>query len=152
MTDKNPAEPAPGPPMWKYLGWFVGVSLGLSVVYFLLASATGGALAALSLLFPLIAGMFAVNRFVSDQQRVPSKAEKWWLILASFAITLVWALLLILLLVAGGTYQAQVGNQHGVFALVQAINLAVNFLGIWVAYWFWPKRALAAQGRRDPRK
>jgi len=165
MTDTTPSTPQPGQfadagdqqaaapvNLWKYLGWFALSAIGMTLVYALISellSMDSGS-AGFSMLVPFLATMFAVDRFVKDHDRVLERREMWWLTLTSFAVTLIWSGVALLVMLAAGMFDG-LGDQAGLLLVALAIGVAISFLLVWAGYAWWPKRTLANYRKRAAR-
>ncbi|GED96321.1 hypothetical protein nbrc107697_03600 [Gordonia crocea] len=139
--------------MWKYLWWFIGGAVGLSILWAvmdaILPGDSGGTTTAGGVLVPFLSANIAVDRFVANHMRVPDKAERWWLVLWSFGALLAWSVIGFVVLAVLGVFE---GVDTGVFAVILVVAVAVTFLSVWGGYAFWPKRVLRNHERQAQRR
>ena len=152
-TSRTPGVPAAagyaapaGVSLWKYLGIFAATMVGLSLILAIIEEVLDTSVTGVSMIVTIVAAMTAVDSFVKANLRVLEPSEKWWLIGWSFAVALLWSLLVglvVLVVVVASGDGAGLWDELGVWlAVAVVIGVVVSFLLIWFGYAVWPKRSL----------
>lgn len=141
-------------PLKKYLFIFAGANLAMMViaaVVFTLLDMEGNAGVNMGILIG--SAMAAGHYFLKDHQRLPTAAEKRWLVfmsfLASVLVSLLFVLVVVLMEPGGVAVVLMTLQEHAVvFLIVMLIVSLVYLLVLWLGYGFMLERQFKAMQRK----
>lgn len=141
-------------PLKKYLFIFTGANLGLMViaaVVFALLDLEGNAGVNMGILIG--SAMAAGHYFLKDHQRLPTAAEKRWLVFMSFLASVLVSLLFVLAIVAMqpesvSVMRIMLQENAVVFLVVMLVVSLVYLLVLWLGYGFMLSRQFKAMQKK----
>ncbi|MBQ0743300.1 MAG: ABZJ_00895 family protein [Pseudomonas sp.] len=141
-------------PLKKYLFIFGGANLGLMViaaVVFALLDLEGNAGVNMGILIG--SAMAAGHYFLKDHQRLPTAAEKRWLVFMSFLASVLVSLLFVLAVVAMqpesvAVMRIMLQENAVVFLVVMLVVSLVYLLVLWLGYGFMLDRQFRAMQKK----
>ncbi|KAA0696314.1 hypothetical protein DT594_02860 [Halopseudomonas laoshanensis] len=141
-------------PLKKYLFIFGGANLGLMViaaVVFALLDLEGNAGVNMGIL--IASAMAAGHYFLKDHQRLPTAAEKRWLVFMSFLVSVLVSLLFVLAVVAMqpesvAVMRIMLQENAVVFLVVMLVVSLVYLLVLWLGYGFMLDRQFKAMQKK----
>lgn len=141
-------------PLKKYLFIFAGANLAMMViaaVVLTLLDMDGNAGVNMSILIG--SAMAAGHYFIKDHQRLPTAAEKRWLVFMSFLASVLVSLLFVLVVVllepnGFAVIMMTLQEQALVFLIVMLVVSVVYLLVLWLGYGFMLERQFKAMQKK----